>query len=348
MLTLNWKYTLRKNILMLQLLGLWPKEEKVYKLNLYSTYTFITTVVIMGGHNLFQILNICFVYKDLKALATTIFITSTEVLVSAKIYFFTQNIDTLKKLLRSLNQDSFQPKNEKQLELVNSILNFWKIVYGWFLFIVALTVIIWGIIPLLANSTGVKQLPFSAWYPYDSTVSPFYELTYLYQVVGMWYISMSNVNIGTLFYALLTYVVVQCDILCDNCKNLTIGQSSYNQRLTSCIKHHKEILSFAQNSNEVFEMVILGQFITSTIVIATTLFMLTLVDPLSKEGIIIAMYAVAIITEIFIYCWFGNQVHIKVSYFVIKNQKPISSLNGIVSYLRSHKVRVDTVLKFVG
>ncbi|KAJ3663335.1 hypothetical protein Zmor_007626 [Zophobas morio] len=310
---LNLKHTIRINILMLKLMGLWPEGNNTYTSNLYTLYAFVTIVVIMGGHNLFQTINICFVYKNLEALATTIFITSTEVLVSVKIYFFAQNIRTLKELLSSLNKDIFQPKNQLQMELVLPTLNFWKMVYWGFLFIVILTVVIWGILPLLTTSVESKQLPFTAWYPYDSTISPMYELTYLYQVLGMWYIAVSNVNIGTLFYALLTYVVVQCDILSDNFKNLVNGYSSVNRRIISCIRHHREILRFAQNTNHLFNMIILGQFITSTIVIATTLFMLTLVDPLSNEGVNIAIYAVSIITEIFVYCWFGNEVDVKVS-----------------------------------
>ncbi|XP_063925639.1 odorant receptor Or1-like [Zophobas morio] len=302
MLTIDWNFTIKRNIFILQLLGLWPQEDEVYKLNLYSIYAFVSIVVIMGGHNFFQTVNICFVYTDLEALATTIFITSTEVLVLVKVYFFTQNIGRLKKLLSLLKKDVFQPRNERQVEMIKPILNFWKNVHGSFMFIVVSTIIV--------QSINKNQLPFSAWYPYDYTISPLYELTYLYQVVGMWYIALSNVNIGTLFYALLTYVVVQCDILCDDCKNLT-GPLISNQRIISCIKHHKEILSFSESVNDLFEMVILGQFVTSTIVIATTLFMLTLVDPLSKEGLITVLYAMAVITEIFIYCWFGNQVDLK-------------------------------------
>ncbi|KAJ3663333.1 hypothetical protein Zmor_007624 [Zophobas morio] len=313
MLKLDWKYTTRENILMLHLLGLWPKEDEVYKLNLYSTYAFVSTVVIMGGHNLFQILNLCFVYKDLKALATTIFTTSEEVLVSVKIYFFTKNIGGVKKLLNSLYKDSFQPKNEKQVDLANSSLNVWKIVYGYFLFITIISSIIWSTLPFLTKSVEKKQLPLSAWYPYNNTISPLYELTFLHQVLGIWYIILSNVNIDTFFYALLTCIVIQCDILCDNCKNLESVNFNFNQSLIFCIKHQKEILSFAQTTNELFETVILGHFVTSTVVIATTLFMITLVDPLSTEGLIIVFYAVAIITEIFVYCWFGNQVDFKVS-----------------------------------
>ena len=107
---------------------------------------------------------------------------------------------------------------------------------------------------------------------------------------------MSNVNIGSLFYALLTYIVVQCDLLCDNSQNLASGHFNCIEKVISCVKHHKEILRylvmsgnkctklttansrFAQSTNELFEMVILGQFVTSTTVIATTLFMLTLVS----------------------------------------------------------------------
>jgi hypothetical protein len=87
--------------------------------------------------------------------------------------------------------------------------------------------------------------------------------------------------------------------------------------------------SFAKDSNNVFNMIVLGQFATSTATLAMTMFQLTLVrtatlctvlltsrgqvEPLSGEGIPFLLYLVGMTAEIFLYCWFGNEVEFRVS-----------------------------------
>ncbi|RZC18441.1 odorant receptor 49b-like [Asbolus verrucosus] len=227
----NWKFTIRINILMLQFLGLWPKGDEIYKHDLYMLYAVISTILIMGGHNFFQTMNIFFVYNDLEALAATIFITVTDLLVSLKMYFFVRNIGTLKKLMIKLN------------------------------------------------------------------------------MVGIWLLAAANVNTDTLIAALMMYIATQCDILCDDLKNLC---QDFDRKLINCVKHHRDIVRFANNSNKFFSMIVLGQFFTSTVVIALTMFQLTLVDPLSSASVSHLIYVTAITSQIFLYCWFGNEIEIKV------------------------------------
>jgi hypothetical protein len=59
-------------------------------------------------------------------------------------------------------------------------------------------------------------------------------------------------------------------------------------------------------------MIILGQFATSTLVLALTMFQLTLVDPISEAAVTHVCYLLGISMEILLYCWFGNEVEIKV------------------------------------
>ncbi|KAJ3663327.1 hypothetical protein Zmor_007618 [Zophobas morio] len=310
----DWTRTIKTNILLLRLVGLWPSGNENFAVNFYTVYAFISVIVIMGGNNFFQIMNIFFVYTDLEALASTIFITITNVQASVKMYFFIRNIGLVKKLIQLLNGPIFQPKSKQQINIVKPTLKLWKTVYVCFVAIVAVTTFIWSIVPLL-NDFQSRQLPLAAWYPYNHTVSIFYELTYMYQTIGLWYLAVANVDMDTLIVALMMYVVAQCDILCSDLKNLTNKKfGSVNKQITDCVKHHKEILSFARDSNKFFEMIILGQFFTSTIVLASTMFQLTLVNPLSSEGLVRIMYASGVITQIFIYCWFGNEVEAKVRY----------------------------------
>ena len=241
------KFDLRQpisvNILMLRLVGLWPERHESYQPNLYTLYALISIVGIMGSHNFFQTMHICFVYNDLEALAASIFITTTDVLVSVKMCFFIHNIKIVKKVIFSLNDDAFQPKGTRQVEMLRSSLKFRKFVNVWYFAMLSTTSTIWLILPILTGSVQSKQLPLEAWYFYDTSTSPLYEITYIYQCVSIAFLVVSTINIDLLVLALMVYIIGQCDNLCDSMKNLETNEKrNVDKRIIRCIKHHKKIL----------------------------------------------------------------------------------------------------------
>ncbi|RZC32582.1 7tm 6 domain containing protein [Asbolus verrucosus] len=137
------------------------------------------------------------------------------------------------------------------------------------------------------KSVKEHRLPFLAWYPFNEKKSPFYEITYIYQIVSISFIAMTTLSINTLIAALNMYIAAQFDILCDdlrNLRNVTDALSAdFNVRLINCVNHHKEILRFAEDSNKFFNWIVFLQFFISAISIGITMFQLTMVDPLSSE-----------------------------------------------------------------
>ncbi|KAJ3663370.1 hypothetical protein Zmor_007649 [Zophobas morio] len=274
----SWKDTIKFNVLILKLVGLWP-ENNTYKLNLYILYSFLSINIFINAHTVFQTTNILFVYKDLEALTSIIFTTFMEVLTSAKAYFFIQNMDILKQLMNDLEEKMFQPKNQHQRELVQQILNVWRFTYVAFWIPVGTTLILWSVIPFLDGSFKNYGLPFTAWYPYNSKSSPWYQFTYIHQVISICFIASANLNMDMIIVALLVYIVAQCEILCDDLKNLIDYNNTQNFyfMFRDCINHHKKILRFADNSNKFIDKLVLGQFFTSGASLALAMFQLTLV-----------------------------------------------------------------------
>lgn len=184
-----------------------------------------------------------FVYKDLTALVDTIFVVITEILGSLKAFYFVQNMKILQQLMKNINCDIFQPKTLEQKRLVQPILALWKIIYILYWFPVTSTLTSWAVFPILDGSSKIFRLPFAAWYPYNTNISPWYELTYVYQVVGVWFLAISTLNIDTLILALMTYTSAQSVLLCNSVKNLkTDAMQSYNTKLLKCIVHHKKLI----------------------------------------------------------------------------------------------------------
>ena len=281
---------------MLKIMGLQIKSDEKPASNLYKLYTFFSVVVIMGVHNFFQTVNIYFVYKDLEVLTPIIVVTSTCILVSVKIYFLQRNISIVNNLILSLNGDLYQPKTEKQRRNAELTLYFFNFVYLSFFSLAVMSSTAWLLIPILSNVTQDKQLPFSAWYPYDCTISPLYEFTYIYQCVATFYLVTTVVHIDTLILFLIMYITIQCDNLCDDLKNLRHDLYNINERMIACVKHHQAILRYfcnrthhfsvfdilnisssAVDSNKFFDKTILGQFVTTTVTFAVNMFQLSLV-----------------------------------------------------------------------
>ncbi|RZC41406.1 7tm 6 domain containing protein, partial [Asbolus verrucosus] len=123
------------------------------------------------------------------------------------------------------------------------------------------TVFFWSIFPILDKSFKNYRLPFYAWYPYNTKTSPFYEITYVYQVFGTSFIALTNVCIDTLIASLNMYTGTQFDLLCDDLRNLyDPDEEGISKKLMTCIKHHKQILRFASNSNEFVNWIYFLQF----------------------------------------------------------------------------------------
>jgi hypothetical protein len=239
----DWKLTIRRNIIMLKIAGLWPAGDATYKPNLYTLYATVCLTVFVFGHNFFQSFNIIFILDDLEALTATIFVSLTEMLAILKSYYLINNMGILKQLMVTLNSDMFQPKNARQRSLVEPSLKFWKMVYTVFSLMTLNAIFFWTTFPILDGSLKVHRLPFLAWYPYDSRISPFYEVTYVYQITSVCFICIVNLNIDTLIAALNMYIGAQCDILCDELRHLH-EFTNINKRVIECVLHHRAILKY--------------------------------------------------------------------------------------------------------
>ena len=235
----EWKSIVKFNILALKLIGLWPSEDDTYQRNFYSFYSATVLIVFVCGHNVFQTINVFLVLDDLEAFTATIFVTLTCIGGVLKAYSLIQNMDTLKKLFVTLRSEMFQPKIS-QMDLIQPSIRVWTLIYNSLCVMAALCAFFWTTYPILDKSE--YRLPFLAWYPFETSVSPNYELTYLYQIISVYYIEMVNFNIDALIAALNMFIGAQCDILCDNLRNL--AELGLEENFVICIKHHKAILEY--------------------------------------------------------------------------------------------------------
>ncbi|KAJ3636037.1 hypothetical protein MTP99_008883 [Tenebrio molitor] len=160
-----------------------------------------------------------------------------------------------------------------------------------------------------SRKTRSYSLPFPAWYPFNVKSSPAYELTYLHQLISHIFIATGGCNVDMLVIALMMYVGVQCEILCDDLKNL--DPRDFTGSLKSCIRHHKEILNFAASCNKFFNLIVMGQLTANMVSVAMCCFRLAMVTPAQYQFYYQFGCIFCLILQVFILCWFGNEITVK-------------------------------------
>ncbi|KAJ3663412.1 hypothetical protein Zmor_007678 [Zophobas morio] len=300
----NWGSIFDPILLSLRMVGLWPSSDS-YKANSYTLYAFICVPLFMLANTFFQAINIFMVEMDLKALAAALFVAA-HVMAVVKIAALLIHLKTLKKLTSHVNHLKLQACGNRHGKVVEINLKMWMMLYRGFQVGVSTMVIFWLCRPFLDNSYKNYELPIFSWYPFDVKSTPWYQFAYIYQIISIIFMAIANLNLDSLSLSLMVYIGTQCDILCDNLKAIRNLSD-----LVRCIKYHKAVLGFAVDFNVFFSNIILGQFFTSVATIALGLFKLTLTVPGSSEFYTLVAFFYMGTFQIFLYCWFGNEVELK-------------------------------------
>lgn len=270
------KAPLAINIYILKMSGIWSRYDDFSLKRFYDINSVICFIFIVVCHNLSQVINIYFIYDQLVTLTASIVVTLTEVMGMIKFYIFYKNIKTVHRLMEILDKDIFQPKSPAQQMLLQRSFDTWKQIYFIFSVSAMMTLFLWGFYPLMDGSYKTGNLPFTAWYPYNEQATPFYELTYSYQILANYFIAFTNQNIDAFISALLMYIAAECKLVCDSLKNVNFHKKE--NIFVSIVQHHREILKFAHLTDQFISVMAFGQFATSVISICMTLFQLTVVN----------------------------------------------------------------------
>ncbi|RZC39969.1 7tm 6 domain containing protein, partial [Asbolus verrucosus] len=297
------------------------------------------------GHNFFQTVNLFLILDDLQAVTGTIFILLMELAASLKAYYLIKDMKMLKHLMVTINCDLFQPKNSEQRTLIQPNIKAWRTFVSAFWTLTVPALFFWSSFPILDKTVKKYRLPFLAWYPYNTKISPQYELTYVHQVLSIVFLSVVNINIDSLIAALNMFIAAQFDILSNDLRNLhKINKDTSTDvinNLKKCVHHHREILKFADYANRFYNWLLLVQFFVGGVSIGLSMFQLTLVIPFSTEFYMLLTYGTAVSVQVFMYCWFGNQIEVKsseLSYAVFESNwtglPPAVKKNFIIFVLR--------------
>lgn len=226
------------NFKLLHILGFWPPED---------TKTLIFIVSFMYVMYLTsEIINVALSTSDIEKITDASFLLLTHMAQVIKVYCFIKKRRLILDLLKMMDEEIFQPINEKQYKMIKDIMDSSAIYYYIFLCMAVGTVSLWGAFPVLDKEETELHLPLSAWYPFKTNKSPIFEIIYAYQLIAVISDAVSNISKDCTITGLMAHVCAQLDILNDTLENI----KEYSVKLLA--KEHEHSGNESSNSR-IFE-----------------------------------------------------------------------------------------------
>ncbi|XP_014295858.1 odorant receptor 46a [Microplitis demolitor] len=180
------------------------------------------------------------------------------------------------------------------------------------------------------NNIPTKTLPISGWFPYRHTNSTGFWVAYFHQMIALSITSMIAFSFDTVVYGVFLRNCGQLKILKNRLENFveiingeklnnktsgsvcTIRKSERNF-IRQCIHHHWIILKFSQQSNDLFAPIIFIQYSFSSLILCLIVQSSTKLVFMSPEFIFMVIYLGCMLLQIFLFCWYGNEVTLESS-----------------------------------
>nr|UEN71222.1 olfactory receptor 39 [Gregopimpla kuwanae] len=301
---------------------IWTTKYSIRLYGLFSSFTIFTiyTFAITEFIDLFNT-------DDVSELINNCFMLLSIIGACSKVTNVLGRRESILKLVDILCEDLCKPKNLREIEIQDKFER--KIRRNTYLYVGLLEIATIAVTTnSLVNDLPNRVLPFKAWIPYNLETFPAFLLAYFHQTLANIICATVCAANETLVTGLMLQACAQLEILSHRLENLpklieypkTVEENKKRigkhntlelKLFSDCIKHHHRIIEFSTSLNATFSHVIFVQFAISIIVVCTSLFKLSKMKIMSGEFLSMILYLLAILVQIFIYCWYGNEVMIK-------------------------------------
>nr|UVB79112.1 odorant receptor 13 [Heortia vitessoides] len=315
MLVKNINLSIRLSLTALRLVGWWPPEslKRTNKL-IYDCYGVFWFMFMLGSYIISQAVDMCLIWGNLPLMTGVAFVLFTNLAQAVKIFNTVRRRSLIQDIIRGADQVLRDVDSDEAKAIVQSCNRETSLQQLIFCCLTFVTMLGW------ATSAEKNQLPLRAWYPYDTTSSPAYELTYIHQIGALYVAAFLNVGKDTLVTSLLAQCRCRLRLLGLSlrtlCRDLKLTESMLTHeqeaivkgRLHRCVEQHQSALEAALQLQACFSEQVFAQFNVSLVIICVTAFQLVSVTDNPVRLIAMGTYLVNMMFQVFLYCYQGNQL----------------------------------------
>ncbi|XP_076263667.1 odorant receptor 67c-like isoform X2 [Rhynchophorus ferrugineus] len=307
---LNYKKFFKYHHRVIKAAGVWIVDDPIndtYPPFWYGFYRFVVQILCMGLFNLQLLIKWIVNINDIIMFSTLGYVIMTSFMAQIKMILLSRKRLIFISLLKQYDEQLFQPRNENEMELVKINLKKFESIKR------SLTYFCYSSLTMSVIAPYFHQepfgLPFEAWYPIDMSYC-LYVAAYIHQTIAITLLAFGFIFGEILVIQSMTFVGLQCDLLCYRLKSIKVKQNSDKENkiiLTEYVRNHLMILKFLDITGEMYGMTYLLQLFACTTTFCTGLFLLTVTEN-SFEYFYLLSYIMAQSFLLLTPCWSATQM----------------------------------------
>ncbi|CAO1308353.1 unnamed protein product [Diamesa tonsa] len=325
-------FLLKLPIKIIKLSGLWQDENSSW---IYRLYGLVVHLICIDLYVFMQIIYLIYMFEDVNDFSHVLGGVVIYIVIILKTSNFLYELKQIKMLIVMMeNLIKFTENGDKQRPLLQKqVLRDHKVFK---IFLANCVVSAWLAIIVIIVYHHEHRLPYKTWAPVDyHNNKNWYWVLAVYQILGP---TCGACIVATLDMLPVFFICVATGLIKELCQRISsIGtkeiklimepptnlrtkllllskqrliEEEHLKELLNCIEIHKEIKKFALKSGEIFSTMIFAQGVSSSINMCTAAFQLSLISPIkdTMEFLHLIIYLTAIILEIFLPCYYGNNL----------------------------------------
>ncbi|XP_017135468.1 odorant receptor 94b-like isoform X1 [Drosophila miranda] len=222
----------------------------------------------------FKVLNTFYYYEDIKRI-----------------------VFTLKHLTRTCVLSPAQRETFHQLEVENKV-----VCLFYFCLVVFSSTLAMVMLLIVPDNLAGKRFPYRVHMPHF--LPPIVQ--YLYMGLSVIWISCGIPTIDNVNMLFMNQICMHLKIL-NMAFDVLQRQVDPNIWMVSIVKYHSVLINLRQRLEQIYRLPVLFQFVSSLLVVAMTAFQAIVGDGSGSSVLIYFLFS-GVMCQIFLYCWFGNEV----------------------------------------
>ncbi|XP_006618840.1 odorant receptor 67c-like [Apis dorsata] len=312
------KYLYGWNYYTMKLIGIWPEERKWNQASNYLVL--IPFLMIFCFICAPQTINLSLISNDFNLVIENLSMGNITITLSLlKTIAFWINGKPLKSLLNCMTNDWIKVTSKTEQETMARIANITRNTIIRSTMMCHTVVAFYVFLRYISMKYNENKLLFRAYFPYDITVSPNYELTMLGQFVAALYAATSYTAVDTFVAMLILHVCGQLSGIKNELSRLpTYDKKDLETRLKEIVQRHEYVNRFAETIENCFNVMLLIQILGCTVQLCFQCFQAIMSfgsgeaqEYLYFQLMFLFIYVFYVMLQLYLYCYVGERLSVE-------------------------------------
>ncbi|KAI4497886.1 hypothetical protein M0802_007002 [Mischocyttarus mexicanus] len=295
-------------------IGIWPNERRFDQI---SSYKVLTPVCMMFCFIcLPQTINLFFVWTNFNLVVENLSMGNITITISLlKTMFFWINGQSLKCLLSLMEEDQKAGTTQEESRTIRNTATTSRNISIRSTLMCLSVVIVYTILRYATILHTGRNLLFRAYFPYDTQISPNYELTFIAQLIAAFYAATSYTAVDTFIAMLVLHICGQLSNLKRDLINLQSRTSNeFKIKLSYIVEKHDYLNRFVDTIENRFHVMLLIQMLGCTVQLCFQCFqaLLSFIEGPGElfflEVSFLMLYVCYVLIQLYLYCYIGERL----------------------------------------